>query len=185
MQPHIKMEFVVSLIFQVMKLTTNERKVFSFPPLHSVTVSYCSLINCSFKFNLFCNVWGRTIVKWWSMNGFIEPNSSKWRPTVHFSNITVLIQCCAKSHSVKTKSKSVVKLVVFLSFKMCNPCSIVLFTQLALTFLRSTSFNNSMLHRASSLNMWQMKVKTGLQSNPPQLFVSSGHWEHSDVGLPR
>lgn len=41
-----------------------------------------------------------------------------------------------------------------------------------------------MLHRASPLNMWQMKVKTGLQSNPSQLFVSFGHWENSDVVLP-
>ena len=43
---------------------------------------------------------------------------------------------------------------------------------------------NSMLHRASPLNMWQMKVKTGLQSNPSRLFVSFGHWETSDVVLP-
>lgn len=34
------------------------------------------------------------------------------------------------------------------------------------------------------LNMWQMKVKTGLQSNPSRLFVSFGHWETSDVVLP-
>lgn len=32
--------------------------------------------------------------------------------------------------------------------------------------------------------MWQMKVKTGLQSNPSRLFVSFGHWENSDVVLP-
>lgn len=41
-----------------------------------------------------------------------------------------------------------------------------------------------MLHRASPLNMWQMKVKTGLQSNPSRLFVSFGHWENSDAVLP-
>lgn len=41
-----------------------------------------------------------------------------------------------------------------------------------------------MLHRASPLNMWQMKVKTGLQSNPSRLFVSFGHWENSDVVCP-
>lgn len=41
-----------------------------------------------------------------------------------------------------------------------------------------------MVHRASPLNMWRMKVKTGLQSNPSRLFVSFGYWENSDVVLP-
>lgn len=38
--------------------------------------------------------------------------------------------------------------------------------------------------QSSPLNMWRMKVKTGLLSNPSRLFVSSGHWENSDVVLP-
>ena len=71
-----------------------------------------------------------------------------------------------------------------LSFKTCNPHPMALFTVLPLIFTWSTSFKNSTLHRASPLNMWQMKVKTGLRSNPSRLFVSFGHWETSDVVLP-
>lgn len=76
------------------------------------------------------------------------------------------------------------KLNFFLSFKTCNPHPIALFTMLPLIFPCITSFKNSMLHKACPLNIWQMKVKTGLQSNPSRLFVFFGHWENSDVVLP-
>lgn len=75
-------------------------------------------------------------------------------------------------------------LAVFLSFKTYNPHPTAMFTGILLIFPWSMSFKNSMLHGAPPLSMWQMKVKTGLQSNPSQLFVSFDHREHSDVVLP-
>lgn len=74
----------------------------------------------------------------------VYPYAVKAFPIVHFPTVLHEVShCSAKIYSVRTKSKSFVKLIVFLSFKTYNPHGIALFTPLAVIFF----------HRAHPLKM--------------------------------